>query len=84
MVCILRGIAKSTLLILKWTLVALGAYLVIGLMFDEIRERRVGLGTGVLVMLATALIKGISIAWSDATRKSGTDQLERSHPTIQN
>jgi hypothetical protein len=46
----------------KWTLVALGAYLVLGLAAIEMTEHRLGLGIGVSVALVLGIIKGASLA----------------------
>jgi hypothetical protein len=46
----------------KWTLVALGAYLVVGLAGIELAESRVGVGTGVTAALVLAIIKGAVLA----------------------
>lgn len=47
---------------LKWYLIIGGAIGLCGLAVEEIRERRVGLGTGMVVALVFAAIKGISMA----------------------
>lgn len=43
-----------------WFLVVLGVYVVIGLAVMEIREKRVGLGTGTLAAAGSALLKAIA------------------------
>lgn len=48
--------------VVKWPLVALGAYLVLMLAFEEIAEGRFGLGTGFAAALIVATIKGILMA----------------------
>jgi hypothetical protein len=54
----LRRVAQAP----GWLLVALGVYEVIGLAVLEIREKRVGLGTGTCVAVIGATIKGLTRA----------------------
>lgn len=49
--------------VIKWSLVALGAYLACGMAVIELHERRVGIGLGLVVACALAGIKGVIMAW---------------------
>jgi hypothetical protein len=51
-------------LALRWYLIAGGVFAVIGLSIIELREKRVGLGTGVTVAVILGVIKGIFTARS--------------------
>lgn len=51
-----------------WLLAAAGAVLIVGLAQMEIREKRVGLGTGTLVAVITATIKGVAMAYGRRAR----------------
>ena len=53
---------RWSFLTLKWFLILVGAGLAIGLAIEEVRESRVGLGTGLFVATALATIKGILTA----------------------
>ena len=53
--------ARATYISARWLLIGLGAYAVIGLAVIEIRERRVGLGTGVLSVVVLGTIKGLIV-----------------------
>lgn len=44
---------------IKWNLVAMGAAACVGLAVDEIREKRVGLGTGVVTAVTFGTIKAL-------------------------
>lgn len=46
----------------KWGLVGVGAFAAIALAAQELREGRVGLGTGIGAALIVGLIKGVLIA----------------------
>jgi hypothetical protein len=46
----------------KWSLVALGVYLVLGLARIEFSERRVGLGHGFVAVLIVGTIRGVMLA----------------------
>jgi len=48
-------------LCLKWTLIALGVYLAIGSAWIELREKRVGIGTGLVTTAILAGIKGLAM-----------------------
>jgi len=61
---------RTCYLALKWLLVGLGVYGAMGLAVLELRERRVGLGVGLAVVILFAVTKGTL----DAVRRS------RSHP----
>lgn len=43
----------------KWTLVALGVYVSFGLALIEFREKRVGLGMGMVAAIVIGSIKGL-------------------------
>lgn len=51
-----------------WLLAGWGAVSVVLLARMEIREKRVGLGTGTLVAVITATIKGIAMAYGRRSR----------------
>jgi hypothetical protein len=52
--------------VVKWGLVALGAFAGVGLAINEWHEGRVALGTGIVAALALALVKGVFMALSAA------------------
>jgi hypothetical protein len=54
--------ARWPYLSLKWLLIAMGTYLIVGLAFVELSEKRVGLGTGVVVTVLLGTIKGVTMA----------------------
>ena len=47
---------------LKWYLVAAGVVLSVALAAREYREGRVGLGTGIVTVMALATIKGVALS----------------------
>ena len=47
---------------LKWFLVFIGVMGTIGLIIEETKEGRVGLGTGILTMVILATVKGVTNA----------------------
>ena len=54
--------ARWGFLTIRWLLIALGAFLVVGLAREEIAAGRVGLGTGVAVAVVLACVKGVAMA----------------------
>lgn len=47
---------------LKWFFIVMGVYLVVGMAFMEIREGRIGIGTGTVVAVLFGVIKGLTTA----------------------
>lgn len=47
---------------IKWTLIAVGVYLAIGSACVELSEKRVGIGSGIVVTAVFATIKGLLTA----------------------
>lgn len=48
--------------VLKWSLIAVGAYLAIGSAWVELSEKRVGIGSGIVVTVILATVKGLLTA----------------------
>jgi hypothetical protein len=60
----LRSSWRAFRFTLKWSLAALGLYLVIGLAVIEFKEKRLGLGHGVVAALIVGTVRGIMSARS--------------------
>ena len=56
------SVGRGAYLGLKWLLVAVGAFAALALAVREIREGRVGLGTGIAAAVVVGVIKGILMA----------------------
>jgi preprotein translocase subunit SecF len=57
-----RRIWRAIRFTLKWSLAALGLYLVLGLAVIEFTERRIGLGHGFVAVLIVGTIRGVMSA----------------------
>lgn len=47
---------------LKWTLITVGVYLAVGSAWVEFSEKRVGIGSGIVVTVIFAAVKGLLTA----------------------
>ena len=70
----LRSIWRAFRFTLKWSLAALGLYLVIGLALIEFREKRLGLGHGVVAAVVVGTIRGVMSARSGRSTRHRDSQ----------
>jgi hypothetical protein len=70
----LHRIWRAIRFTLKWSLAALGLYLVIGLALIEFREKRLGLGHGVVAALIVGTVRGIMSARSGRSARHRDSQ----------
>lgn len=57
----------------KWTLISFGGYACLGLAVQELQEKRVGIGTGVLFTVVFATIKALITVWTTLRHQSGPE-----------
>lgn len=62
-------------LTLKWSLVAIGLFVSLGAAVTEYRERRVGIGSGVVFAIVAGTMKAVLFGSSDSRRKSDAESL---------